>query len=213
MLVRPFLCFSSSWGRWEAGFRAWLGLGSVTCPRRPSSCPEQVPVCGRCPACPALWHQVTLPPPHCTPSVLTRPRIPSMFSPPSPSALPSQRGLVNVNEPWSWDGIRASSSLHLPPCRGLLGPSPPFSKPLLWAGLRELTTPPGKDPDETVHSFAERRLGPEVTLPRGPKSFPSYISHRAPPHTHTHPLGLFCVTWVCSLCLFIPSSFQNSVEG
>lgn len=58
----------------------------------------------------------------------------------------------------------------LPPCRGLLRPSPPFSKPLLWAGLRELTTPRGKDPDETVHSFAERRLGPEVTLPRGPKS-------------------------------------------
>ncbi|XP_066227403.1 protoporphyrinogen oxidase isoform X8 [Saccopteryx leptura] len=46
--------------------------------------------------------------------------------------------------------------------RGLLRPSPPFSKPLFWAGLRELTTSRGKDPDETVHSFAERRLGPEV---------------------------------------------------
>lgn len=61
----------------------------------------------------------------------------------------------------------------LPLCRGLLRSSPPFSKPLFWAGLRELTTPRGKDPDETVHSFAERRLGPEVTPPRVPKFSPS----------------------------------------
>lgn len=27
--------------------------------------------------------------------------------------------------------------------------------------------PRGKEPDETVHSFAQRRLGPEVTLLRG----------------------------------------------
>ncbi|KAM6218822.1 protoporphyrinogen oxidase isoform 2-T2 [Rhynchocyon petersi] len=46
--------------------------------------------------------------------------------------------------------------------RGLFRPSPPFSKPLFWAGLRELTKPRGKEPDETVHSFAQRRLGPEV---------------------------------------------------
>ncbi|XP_008578421.1 PREDICTED: protoporphyrinogen oxidase isoform X2 [Galeopterus variegatus] len=46
--------------------------------------------------------------------------------------------------------------------RGLLRPSPPFSKPLFWAGLRELTKPRGKEPDETVHSFTQRRLGPEV---------------------------------------------------
>lgn len=58
-------------------------------------------------------------------------------------------------------------------CRALLRPSPPFSKPLLWAGLRDLTAPPGRDPDETVHSFAERRLGPEVTLPRGLEPHPS----------------------------------------
>ncbi|GAB5583755.1 protoporphyrinogen oxidase isoform X2 [Prionailurus iriomotensis] len=32
----------------------------------------------------------------------------------------------------------------------------------LPSGLRELTAPRGKDPDETVHSFAQRRLGPEV---------------------------------------------------
>ncbi|KAM9001591.1 protoporphyrinogen oxidase [Sarcophilus harrisii] len=46
--------------------------------------------------------------------------------------------------------------------RGLFLPAPPFTKPLFWAGLRELTTPRGMEPDETVHSFAERRLGPEV---------------------------------------------------
>ena len=41
---------------------------------------------------------------------------------------------------------------------GLLWPSPPFSKLLFWAGLRDLTTPSGKDPDETVHSLAQRAL-------------------------------------------------------
>ncbi|XP_044527899.1 protoporphyrinogen oxidase isoform X2 [Gracilinanus agilis] len=46
--------------------------------------------------------------------------------------------------------------------RGLFFPAPPFSKPLFWAGLRELITPRGLEPDETVHSFAERRLGSEV---------------------------------------------------
>lgn len=45
--------------------------------------------------------------------------------------------------------------------RGLLRPSPPFSKPLFWAGLRDLMTPRGKELDETVHSFAQRRLGYE----------------------------------------------------
>ncbi|XP_011922926.1 PREDICTED: protoporphyrinogen oxidase isoform X8 [Cercocebus atys] len=64
----------------------------------------------------------------------------------------------------------ASPSLSLSPCRGLLRPSPPFSKPLFWAGLRELTKPRGKEPDETVHSFAQRRLGPEVTLAQRPQT-------------------------------------------
>ncbi|XP_053771695.1 protoporphyrinogen oxidase isoform X2 [Desmodus rotundus] len=60
--------------------------------------------------------------------------------------------------------LYAGGALHALPSglRGLLRPSPPFSKPLFWAGLRELTAPRGKDLDETVHSFAERRLGPEV---------------------------------------------------
>uniref|UniRef100_A0A4W2G9U8 Protoporphyrinogen oxidase n=1 Tax=Bos indicus x Bos taurus TaxID=30522 RepID=A0A4W2G9U8_BOBOX len=60
--------------------------------------------------------------------------------------------------------LYVGGALHALPSgiRGLLRPSPPFSKPLFWAGLRDLTTPRGKDPDETVHSFAQRRLGPEA---------------------------------------------------
>ncbi|KAI2520062.1 protoporphyrinogen oxidase, partial [Homo sapiens] len=59
--------------------------------------------------------------------------------------------------------LYVGGALHALPTglRGLLRPSPPFSKPLFWAGLRELTKPRGKEPDETVHSFAQRRLGPE----------------------------------------------------
>ncbi|XP_016065940.1 PREDICTED: protoporphyrinogen oxidase [Miniopterus natalensis] len=60
--------------------------------------------------------------------------------------------------------LYVDGALHALPSgiSGLLRPSPPFSRPLFWAGLRDLTTPQGKDTDETVHSFAERRLGPEV---------------------------------------------------
>ncbi|XP_017370550.1 protoporphyrinogen oxidase isoform X2 [Cebus imitator] len=60
--------------------------------------------------------------------------------------------------------LYVGGALHALPTglRGLLRPSPPFTKPLFWAGLRELTKPRGKEPDETVHSFAQRRLGPEV---------------------------------------------------
>lgn len=46
--------------------------------------------------------------------------------------------------------------------RGLFRRCPPFSRALLWAGIRELTAPRSEGPDETVHSFTERRLGPEV---------------------------------------------------
>lgn len=73
--------------------------------------------------------------------------------------------------------LYVGGALHALPTgfRGLLRPSPPFSKPLFWAGLRELTKPRGKEPDETVHSFVQRRLGPEVTL----REAPTYC--RAPP--------------------------------
>ncbi|XP_011922923.1 PREDICTED: protoporphyrinogen oxidase isoform X5 [Cercocebus atys] len=68
--------------------------------------------------------------------------------------------------------LYVGGALHALPTglRGLLRPSPPFSKPLFWAGLRELTKPRGKEPDETVHSFAQRRLGPEVTLAQRPQT-------------------------------------------
>ncbi|XP_004716590.1 protoporphyrinogen oxidase isoform X1 [Echinops telfairi] len=60
--------------------------------------------------------------------------------------------------------LYVGGALHVLPTglRGLFRPSPPFTKPLFWAGLRELTKPRGKEPDETVHSFAQRRLGSEV---------------------------------------------------
>ncbi|NWU03874.1 PPOX oxidase, partial [Urocynchramus pylzowi] len=39
---------------------------------------------------------------------------------------------------------------------------PPFSRALLWSGLRDLLTPAGTGPDESAHAFARRRFGPEV---------------------------------------------------
>ncbi|XP_066196546.1 protoporphyrinogen oxidase, partial [Sylvia atricapilla] len=46
--------------------------------------------------------------------------------------------------------------------RGLLWAVPPFSRPLLWSGLRDLLTPAGTGPDESAHAFALRRFGREV---------------------------------------------------
>ncbi|NXN91467.1 PPOX oxidase, partial [Rhinopomastus cyanomelas] len=46
--------------------------------------------------------------------------------------------------------------------RALLRPVPPFSQALLWSGVRDLLAPAGTEPDETVHSFAQRRFGCEV---------------------------------------------------
>ncbi|XP_025899038.1 protoporphyrinogen oxidase [Nothoprocta perdicaria] len=44
----------------------------------------------------------------------------------------------------------------------LVRPVPPFSRALLWSGLRDLVAPAGTQPDESVHSFARRRFGAEV---------------------------------------------------
>ncbi|NWY08227.1 PPOX oxidase, partial [Nothoprocta ornata] len=44
----------------------------------------------------------------------------------------------------------------------LVRPVPPFSRALLWSGLRDLVAPAGTQPDESVHSFASRRFGAEV---------------------------------------------------
>ncbi|XP_066063067.1 protoporphyrinogen oxidase-like isoform X2 [Chamaea fasciata] len=46
--------------------------------------------------------------------------------------------------------------------RGLLWAVPPFSRALLWSGLRDLLTPAGTGPDESAHAFAQRRFGREV---------------------------------------------------
>ncbi|NXS52452.1 PPOX oxidase, partial [Brachypteracias leptosomus] len=45
---------------------------------------------------------------------------------------------------------------------GLLRAAPPFSRALLWSGLRDLRAPAGTEPDESVHGFVQRRFGPEV---------------------------------------------------
>ncbi|NXP77868.1 PPOX oxidase, partial [Ramphastos sulfuratus] len=45
---------------------------------------------------------------------------------------------------------------------GLLWPVPPFSRALIWSGLQDLLAPAGTEPDESVHSFAQRRFGREV---------------------------------------------------
>ncbi|NXR12002.1 PPOX oxidase, partial [Semnornis frantzii] len=45
---------------------------------------------------------------------------------------------------------------------GLLRPVPPFSRALIWSGLQDLLAPAGTEPDESVHSFAQRRFGREV---------------------------------------------------
>ncbi|XP_058716340.1 protoporphyrinogen oxidase isoform X2 [Poecile atricapillus] len=50
---------------------------------------------------------------------------------------------------------------------GLLRAVPPFSRALFWSVLRDLLTPPGTEPDESAHAFAQRRFGPEAERQRG----------------------------------------------
>ncbi|XP_044304519.1 protoporphyrinogen oxidase isoform X3 [Varanus komodoensis] len=38
----------------------------------------------------------------------------------------------------------------------------PFTRPLLWSGLKELTAPRGSGADETIHAFVSRRFGQEL---------------------------------------------------
>ncbi|XP_009463247.1 PREDICTED: uncharacterized protein LOC104012590 [Nipponia nippon] len=45
---------------------------------------------------------------------------------------------------------------------GLLRPVPPFSRALLWSGVRDLLAPAGTESDESVHAFVHRRFGREV---------------------------------------------------
>ncbi|XP_072572666.1 protoporphyrinogen oxidase isoform X1 [Paramormyrops kingsleyae] len=45
---------------------------------------------------------------------------------------------------------------------GLVWTVPPFSRPLLQSALKEIFISRGKEEDETVHAFVERRLGTEL---------------------------------------------------
>ncbi|NXD73899.1 PPOX oxidase, partial [Eolophus roseicapillus] len=60
--------------------------------------------------------------------------------------------------------LYVAGALHkLPSGLGaLLRPVPPFSRALLWSGLRDLLAPAGTEPDESIHAFASRRFGREV---------------------------------------------------
>ncbi|XP_072702850.1 protoporphyrinogen oxidase isoform X2 [Ciconia boyciana] len=60
--------------------------------------------------------------------------------------------------------LYAGRALHKLPSGlgGLLRPVPPFSRALLWSGVRDLLAPAGTEPDETVHAFVHRRFGQEV---------------------------------------------------
>ncbi|XP_024059952.1 protoporphyrinogen oxidase isoform X2 [Terrapene carolina triunguis] len=60
--------------------------------------------------------------------------------------------------------LYVSGALHRLPSGigGVLRTVPPFTRPLLWSGLRELVAPRGTQPDETMHSFVSRRFGKEL---------------------------------------------------
>uniref|UniRef100_A0A8B9F9V8 Protoporphyrinogen oxidase n=1 Tax=Amazona collaria TaxID=241587 RepID=A0A8B9F9V8_9PSIT len=60
--------------------------------------------------------------------------------------------------------LYVAGALHkLPSGLGaLLRTVPPFSRALLWSGLRDLLAPAGTEPDESIHAFALRRFGREV---------------------------------------------------
>uniref|UniRef100_A0A6J0TZR5 Protoporphyrinogen oxidase n=2 Tax=Pogona vitticeps TaxID=103695 RepID=A0A6J0TZR5_9SAUR len=45
---------------------------------------------------------------------------------------------------------------------GLVRTVPPFSRPLIWCGLKELITSRGSEADENIHAFVQRRFGQEL---------------------------------------------------
>ncbi|XP_043915393.1 protoporphyrinogen oxidase [Protopterus annectens] len=45
---------------------------------------------------------------------------------------------------------------------GVVTTTSPFTRPLVWTALRELIVRSGKDQDETMHAFFERRFGKEL---------------------------------------------------
>ncbi|XP_028567066.2 protoporphyrinogen oxidase isoform X3 [Podarcis muralis] len=45
---------------------------------------------------------------------------------------------------------------------GVVRTVPPFTRPLVWSGLKELLSPRGSETDETIHAFVRRRFGQEL---------------------------------------------------
>ncbi|XP_066064757.1 protoporphyrinogen oxidase-like isoform X1 [Chamaea fasciata] len=107
----------------------------------------------------------------------------SPVSPPVPNAIPDpelspgaapgcvpcpQGHLLSLLSPRGYSGLCLVSPMSpVSPAvpdvpRGLLWAVPPFSRALLWSGLRDLLTPAGTGPDESAHAFAQRRFGREV---------------------------------------------------
>ncbi|KAJ7307389.1 hypothetical protein JRQ81_009404 [Phrynocephalus forsythii] len=60
--------------------------------------------------------------------------------------------------------LYVNGTLHKLPSNisGLVRTVPPFSRPLIWSGLKELMTPRGKEVDENIHAFVRRRFGQEL---------------------------------------------------
>ncbi|XP_060113128.1 protoporphyrinogen oxidase [Heteronotia binoei] len=60
--------------------------------------------------------------------------------------------------------LYVGGSLHKLPSGigGILRTVPPFSRPLIWSGLKDLTAPRGSKTDESIHTFVERRFGQQL---------------------------------------------------
>uniref|UniRef100_A0A3Q3MQL4 Protoporphyrinogen oxidase n=1 Tax=Labrus bergylta TaxID=56723 RepID=A0A3Q3MQL4_9LABR len=60
--------------------------------------------------------------------------------------------------------LYVNEQLHRMPSgpSGLLRTAPPFSRPLVLSGMRDILSRRGKQEDETIHSFVSRRLGGEL---------------------------------------------------
>nr|XP_056709851.1 protoporphyrinogen oxidase [Euleptes europaea] len=60
--------------------------------------------------------------------------------------------------------LYVGGSLHKLPSGigGVLRTVPPFTRPLIWSGLKELTAPRSSETDESVHAFVRRRFGQEL---------------------------------------------------
>ncbi|XP_077179279.1 protoporphyrinogen oxidase isoform X3 [Paroedura picta] len=60
--------------------------------------------------------------------------------------------------------LYVGGSLHKLPSGigGILRTVPPFTRPLIWSGLKDLAAPRGSGTDESIHSFVGRRFGQQL---------------------------------------------------